>query len=226
MISRVDPLDPDGIMLAIKGGNNGENHNQNDLGAFIIHLSGESLIADLGSGTYTRDYFGPGRYDILVNSSRGHDVPLINDSVQSTGREFRAKVVHHSSARAGDVLELELSGAYPPEAGLVSLRRRATLLREGSGSVRIEDHATFREDRNTARCPLYTWGDPVVEPGEVEVSGDKGSIRIRHSTDGTSVAVDELDLKDPKFEAPVKRIIFDLETSGKTLDLSMVFTPF
>ena len=48
-------------MLAAKGGHNGEMHNQNDVGNLIVHAFGESLVADLGRGRYTRAYFGPAR---------------------------------------------------------------------------------------------------------------------------------------------------------------------
>ena len=63
MVARVDPADPDALVLAAKGGNNQEMHNQNDVGNFIVHVNGESIIPDIGRGRYTKQYFGPERYD-------------------------------------------------------------------------------------------------------------------------------------------------------------------
>jgi len=49
------------IVLAIKAGHNGENHNQNDIGSFILHVAGENLLTDPGRGLYSRAYFGEQR---------------------------------------------------------------------------------------------------------------------------------------------------------------------
>ena len=41
-------------------------------------------FADLGSGEYTRQYFDNAyRYDLLVCSSRGHSVPIVNGAYQA-----------------------------------------------------------------------------------------------------------------------------------------------
>ena len=78
MIARYDPSDPNTLTLAAKGGHNAEMHNQNDVGSIIVHVNGESVIAEIGRGRYTKDYFGPERYDHLANSSLGHSVPVVN----------------------------------------------------------------------------------------------------------------------------------------------------
>jgi hypothetical protein len=43
--------------MAIKGGNNGESHNHNDVGSFIIYTDGEPLFIDPGVGEYTAKTF-------------------------------------------------------------------------------------------------------------------------------------------------------------------------
>ena len=75
LLARYDPADPNALVLAAKGGHNQEMHNQNDVGNFVVHVNGETLIPDVGRGRYTRAYFGPQRYSFFVNSSRGHSVP-------------------------------------------------------------------------------------------------------------------------------------------------------
>lgn len=57
------------VAFAAKGGHNGEPHNHNDVGHFILHVGGENLLADLGAGLYTRDYFGEARYRDLHTAS-------------------------------------------------------------------------------------------------------------------------------------------------------------
>ena len=87
MIARLDPTDPEAMVLACKGGHNGEFHNQNDVGSFIVNVGGESLISDIGSGRYTRQYFGPERYTYWVVSSKAHSVPLPNGIAQSINEQ-------------------------------------------------------------------------------------------------------------------------------------------
>lgn len=129
MIARADPCDPDGLVLAAKGGHNDEMHNHNDVGSFIVQVAQEALIADPGSGHYTLDYFSSRRYEHLAASSLGHSVPVPNGQIQQPGRAFAARVLEHSVGMVADVLRLDLGGAYPPEARLASLERRLALHR-------------------------------------------------------------------------------------------------
>ncbi|WP_211256665.1 heparinase II/III domain-containing protein, partial [Actinoalloteichus caeruleus] len=110
------------VAFAAKGGHNDEPHNHNDLGHFLLHVGGESLLADLGSPEYTRDYFGPGRYRVLHASSEGHSVPLLDDTGQLPGAERRAVVLHHEQRRDGVRLTLDLTSAYDHPA-LLALHR-------------------------------------------------------------------------------------------------------
>ena len=45
-VARLTAHTPQGspVVLAIKAGHNDENHNQNDVGSFILHVDGESLL--------------------------------------------------------------------------------------------------------------------------------------------------------------------------------------
>jgi Heparinase II/III-like protein len=78
MVSRQRPEDLGALVLATKGGHNGEMHNQNDVGNVIVHVDGEPVISDIGRGRFTKAYFGPKRYEHIANSSRGHSVPVPN----------------------------------------------------------------------------------------------------------------------------------------------------
>ena len=80
-----------GAGMACKGGHNDEPHNHNDIGHFLYEAHGEMLFTDLGSGEYTRDYFGEKRYDILCNHSFGHSVPIIDGKGQCAGREYACR---------------------------------------------------------------------------------------------------------------------------------------
>lgn len=80
----------DGTAFYIKGGHNDESHNHNDVGSFAYIVEGEEILCELGVGEYTRDYFGPKRYEILCTGSKGHNVPIIDGKYENTGREAGA----------------------------------------------------------------------------------------------------------------------------------------
>lgn len=130
---------PKGMLLALlSGGHNGERHNHNDVGHFMVALGEEIVIPDLGNMHYTTDFFGPRRYTYLAASSRGHNCPLVNGQEQRTGAEARATVLAWD-AQAG-VFSIEASAAYPAEAGLSRWVR--TLRRDGEGYVLIDEYET------------------------------------------------------------------------------------
>ena len=106
--------------LAAKGGNNDEPHNHNDVGTFIFAKNNRQVIADLGRGTYCRQYFrADTRYDFLETSSKGHNVPIVNGKFQSEGKEFRCKRAEYEN----NTLTLDISGAYDCDE-LTELTRR------------------------------------------------------------------------------------------------------
>lgn len=100
------------VAFAAKGGNNDEPHNHNDLGHFILHVGGESLLADLGAGSYTRQYFGEQRYEFLHTGSQGHSVPMINGMTQREGADHCAVPLHYEKRSDGVAFTLDLTRAY------------------------------------------------------------------------------------------------------------------
>lgn len=76
--------------MAAKGGHNDEPHNHNDVGSFVYACDDEIVLDDLGSGEYTKDYFGPKRYESICCGSMGHNVPIIDGREQYTGAEYKA----------------------------------------------------------------------------------------------------------------------------------------
>ena len=67
-----------------KAGHNQEQHNHNDVGSFLISKNNGVTFCDPGVGQYTKQYFSPERYELMLCSSRGHSVPIINGKYQST----------------------------------------------------------------------------------------------------------------------------------------------
>ena len=112
-----------GLFVAAHGGNNGESHNHNDVGDFIIYAGGDPVIIDVGSGTYTARTFSPYRYKLWFNSSAYHNLPTINGQQQFEGATYAAGNVSYRKNAKGITLSMNIDKAYPAEAGLVTWKR-------------------------------------------------------------------------------------------------------
>jgi hypothetical protein len=199
MISRYDPADRAALVLAVKGGHNSEMHNQNDVGALIVHVNGESVIADPGRGRYTRQYFMPEtRYDFFVNQSFGHSTPVPNEQQQGTGQHFAAEVLEHVHTAQRDMLALELADAYPAEADLESLRRVVALHREQPrGRVEIMDGVSFKSAPGTFESVLITFGAVEdIEPGVLVLRGEQGALRVEYDAENIVYTVETREAVD------------------------------
>jgi len=165
------------VAFAAKGGHNGEPHNHNDVGHFILHAGGENLLVDLGAGLYTRDYFGEARYEALHTASEGHSVPLVGGRPQRAGRAHAAEVRGLETKGTSLRFDLELTDAYDLP-GLERLERRFLWRRE-EGGARLEllDTASFR-DPDTLEEVFVSLHPPTVERGAVCWRGARGEVRL------------------------------------------------
>ncbi len=179
MLARYDPADPNALVLAAKGGHNGEMHNQNDVGNFVVHVNGETLIPDVGRGRYTRAYFGPERYTFFVNSSRGHSVPRPNGQEQLPGQQYGATLIAHQADAEMDRLTLELKGAYPAAADLATLRRTVALHREAPrGWIEVADEVGFATRPGQCESVITTFAAVEIEAAAAIIRGERGSLRV------------------------------------------------
>ena len=121
------------LFVAMKGGTNGESHNHNDVGSFIVYDNGP-LFIDPGVGEYTAKTFSKDRYEIWTMQSQYHNLPQINGYDQKDGKSYAAKVVSHKNG----LLTLDIAGAYPTEAAIKSWKR--TISSEKNGITCIEDY--------------------------------------------------------------------------------------
>lgn len=110
MTARTSSTSP--LFVAYKGGNNGESHNHNDVGSFIVYSKEGPLLIDLGVGEYTAKTFSDNRYEIWTMQSDYHNLPRINGYSQNEGVQYHAKVINN---REG-FLTLDISNAYPKNA--------------------------------------------------------------------------------------------------------------
>lgn len=190
-----------GLYVAAKGGHNGENHNHNDIGNFIVYADGEPEIIDVGNCVYTAKTFGAERYELMNTRSRNHNVPLIGGMEQAAGR---GHVARHSYADENGV-RMEIASAYP--SNVVSLVRKLEISEE---TLTVSDEATLDKAESVAFV-LMLRHEPVVEKGRA-VFG-----KLSMTFDPTlTVAVQEIPITDARMEKNFPGSVWRMElTSGK-----------
>ena len=147
--------------ISAKGGHNNEPHNHNDIGTFMITTPEEIVLCDTGSGEYTRQYFDNRyRYDFLVNSSRGHSLPIINGSYQSFGTP-KAVVLEHTD----DTFEVNITSSYK-DPTLKSLCRRYECY---DGKITLTDSFEFSMKPESVVERFVSFTEPKKENGNIFV---------------------------------------------------------
>ncbi|MBB2785539.1 heparinase II/III domain-containing protein [Rhizobium phaseoli] len=198
--------------LAVKGGNNGEGHNHNDVGSVTLYKNGRPLLIDVGVETYTAKTFSPQRYEIWTMQSAYHNLPTFEGVMQSAGETFGARDIEVEFSEESARASLEISGAYPADAKLRSYRRTVSLLR--GRCVEIVD--AYDGDRS-AVLSLMTCLAPTITAQRIDLT-DLGSIVV----DGAgTIEIDEIAVNDARLRTawPEKLYRLRLPFAGRLLKL-------
>lgn len=167
------------FVFAAKGGHNAEPHNHNDIGHFIVHARGTTLLADMGCGLYTREYFGANRYGILCNASAGHSVPIVNGTYQSPGANRKAHVVDVQFNEEVATFTMEMAAAYE-EPSMKSLRRSFTWRRAENPVLVLEDTFSFDRVCESVVERLITPVKPTLHDDYMELASGQAFVKIRY----------------------------------------------
>lgn len=183
MTARSEPGSAKGFYVAAKGGHNGESHNHNDVGNFIVYFDGEPMIIDVGVETYTQKTFSAQRYEIWTMQSAYHNLPTINGIMQKDGREFAARNVSYSENDNFAELKLDIAGAYPAEAMINQWMRTIRLDRDKE--LLIEDAFDLNGAAQQIDLTLMTVCQVNLDvPGKIVLE------RNRDSSDGALIKLD------------------------------------
>jgi hypothetical protein len=180
-----------GLYLAAKGGSNGESHNHNDVGSFIIYSDGKPLIIDVGVGTYTADTFNSNRWKIWTMQSAYHNVPTINGIMQPPGGQYKADNIIYNKADGS--LSMSLVNAYPKESNLLFFNRSFAL---DCGTAVITDDIKL-EDHGEVEFNLMTADLPDIKDGKILFKDG----RIAQYDESLTANLDVIELTDKKIAA-------------------------
>ena len=175
----------DGMILCCKGGHNGESHNHNDVGSFMLYVDGEPQLVDAGNMTYTAATFSDARYTLFNTRSAFHNVPLIGGCEQQPGEAFRAGKVQCLT----DGLSLDIARAYGNDAGVEACQRTMRLTQRG---MLLEDEILLHSEM-TAAWVFMLRNKPLTERNQLL----SGAVCLTFDDD-LAVQTEEIIISDPR----------------------------
>jgi hypothetical protein len=208
-----------GLFVAAHGGNNGESHNHNDVGDFIVYASGDPVIIDVGSGTYTAKTFSKDRYTIWFNTSAYHNLPVLNGVQQSDGPKFAARNVLYKKDSNTAMLEMDIAPAYSAGAGLGTWKRTITA---GKEKVIINDNFQAKAAITVAQTFMTVCEADISTSGLIVFTtahGKKVSLKYGKEWQATKELVPLITEEDQGIKAtwrnqPITRILLTLKSSA------------
>lgn len=180
-----------GMGLACKGGHNMEPHNHNDITNFLYIVGEEMLIEDLGAGEYTKAYFEfrGRRYTILCNSSRGHNVPVIDGKEQLGGTQYRCSGFEAELQGDLGIVRFDGEQAYPE--GTIHKYTRQFEFNKVNGELEIRDFFDNQGKEITVTESFITSVLPEVQGKSVLIKGQKGFCKLE-AANGAELAMSEI----------------------------------
>ncbi len=183
--------DPEkGLYLGVKGGNNAESHNHNDVGNFILYADGQPVIIDAGVGTYTKDTFSSKRYTLFAMGSEYHNLPIICGEIQHDGPEFRA--ASFDADEKNKCVTVDITPAYDDKKGVLKSFVRSCGIKD-ENSAEVSD-ALLLTEKGSAEFRFFT----CVCPSLTGNTADLGSV-VAEFCGCDSLSFEPIKLTDPHF---------------------------
>lgn len=180
--------------LAVKAGDNNDNHNHNDTGSLTLYKNGRPVLADIGVESYTGKTFSAQRYEIWTMQSGYHNLPTIEGLDQQEGAGFRATDVRQVTNADRAEISMELISAYPlPESGYSY--RRQVLLDKKQECVVLEDETNCKN----VVLNFITYDQPEYEGSSPHVI-KLGNAALEF-TGAELLAAETLPITDPRLQA-------------------------
>ncbi|MDR1455544.1 MAG: heparinase II/III-family protein [Tannerella sp.] len=187
-----------GFFFAAKGGNNGESHNHNDIGSFIVYYDGRPLLIDVGNPKYTAMTFTDRRYELWNLCSDYHNLPTINGVTQHEGLDFRATGATFKKGKASTVFSLDMAGAYPAEAAVNSWKRSVTLNR--GKNVTVRDVVDLQKAGSVVQHLMTCYPVKVAGAGRITIDytdkdGATVPLTVRYDAGQMDVSIEKIKLE-------------------------------
>jgi hypothetical protein len=214
--------DPNGLYLAVKGGDNKAAHAHLDLGSFVLDAGGVRWAADLGPDDYDlAGYLGKQRWNYYRTRTESHNTLLMDDQNQDARAE--ARITRQEFAPEFTWVQMDLSRANPG-------RVKQWIRKAGIAQRQV---FLFEDSVRSDQPVEVIWG--MMTDADITVSGQTATLR----KNGWSLAVEIRTPRHAVFDkAPVhpmppqasntgyQKLIVRLGDRVTELDLNIMMTPY
>lgn len=190
-----------GLFVATHAGNNGESHNHNDVGDFMVYANGYPLIIDVGSGTYTARTFSRDRYKLWFNTSPYHNLPTINGDGQQDGKRFAATDVKYQQKKKYSQLSMDIAKSYSAEAGVKSWLREVRM-NKVKDEIEVEDQYTInKKPESLTQSFMTVCPTDINTPGKIVFTlPDQSKVYLDYDKKVWSANKEKMELTTPEDE--------------------------
>ncbi|MEQ1603427.1 MAG: heparinase II/III family protein [Pyrinomonadaceae bacterium] len=220
-----------GLFLATHAGHNDESHNHNDVGDFIVYLGDEPVIIDTGRGNYTAKTFSSKRYELWFTQSEYHNLPIVNGFGQVAGKAYTASHVKHVLDDKATSLTMDISKAYPKEAGINFWNRTVKLNRKDE-TVEIADVYSLAKAVSLQQAFMTVCDAELSEPGTIKFKTQSGkTVVLSYDQAAWTVSSDKPSMEGPEYSSftskwnnrPIQRILLTAKdmTTAKAVKYSV-----
>ena len=183
--------DAAGMFVAAKGGHNGEGHNHNDVGHFILYSDSDPVVVDAGVEAYTKKTFSANRYEIWTMQSGYHNLPTVNGFDQEPGAHRSAAEVRYAHEGDTTTLSMQLKNAYHEGAGIESYTRQFVF--EHGRFFSVCDSYRLKHRAAPLVFNLMCANRPKIEGNTVYLGKN---IEMAFDASGFAASVEEIELTD------------------------------
>ncbi|MBR4674076.1 MAG: heparinase II/III family protein [Victivallales bacterium] len=202
---------------AIKGGHNGEAHNHNDVGSYLIVANKSPLVCDPGGEIYSRRTFGPERYTSKVLNSYGHDVPVVAGHLQRTGADAKGIVLEPVFTDETSSILIDMTSCYDVKE-LVSLTRRFTFDRVNRKII-ITDNVEFTTPQTFEDAIVTSVSYRINSSSQVQLYDQNASVTAGISVTGADWTLEQEYIENPNRISPTR---FGIKLSKPVLKATVV----
>lgn len=177
----------EGFLLCVKGGHNGESHNHNDVGSYMLYVDGEPVIVDAGNMIYTAKTFSSERYTLWNTRAAYHNLPIINGCEQQAGAQYCASDVQCKPYG----IQLELTEAYPVQAHIVQAGRALSVR---YGMFLLDDDITLSQAAPVTEVFMLRHKPELDDQGCIV----SGPVSIGPIDSGAQICIEEIRIEDAR----------------------------
>lgn len=212
-------------VLSVKGGNNNESHNHNDVGSLTLYIDGRPCLIDLGVESYTAKTFSADRYSIWTMQSSYHNLPDINGLSELPGPDYKAADTVCTYNDETFHITTELSGAYDKKAMLSSFKRSISFIKTENEAISINDCFIFNNEdckSNQVIENFMTCEKPYFDNNILHI-GNLATINI--SSSYTECNIEEIPVTDKRLSGSYAGYVYRIRIKLDAYDFSAVIKP-